>query len=701
MLQAPLFAGAPVSLDTVRVVDHSACRVRPDSAAATFAVWEQIRTALIAAQLTAGGRTLGVTAVTYQRSQEPTGRVLQQHARLRSGVTGRPWRSVSPDSLQRAGYVVTERNGATTYFAPDLDVLTSEQFSEDHCFRLVSVGANLGIAFEPTRERRRLPEIQGTLSLDRATSELRRLDFRYVNLTREQESVAAAELEFLRLPQGSWLISRWRISAPVIETRYVSENRMQATARVAGRSVREVHVEGGDLALVTRNQDTLWSRPPLTLDGTVRDSSSSAGIQARVALRGTGLVARTDSAGNFRIAGVLPGEYMVDIATAALEEMGVTHSVPLAFTDSAAAFAARVPSADQMVHTMCGSDTSGMVFGKVRVHGDSTPPRNVRVIIGWNRFARGASDLVTVPHWAEATTDGFGRFRVCNVRRNTPVTVRAESGPGAARPLAIRIPLDRQYMSVEIVLDPAAPRLAVLSGVVLSDVNGQPIVGAEVALHTLAKNTHTNEEGAFRLSDIPPGPHEVMVRRVGYQPVTIAMTFEPGRTVERRLLLSRVLVLDTVSVRASARLEEFERNRAMGMGHFLTRTDFEKQEHRDLGEILAQVPGAAVRRSATNAYIGSRRAAATSLALESQSCDFLKFESREPAPKCGCYAQVYVDGLLLYGGGMHEAIPDINAFPASWIEAIEFYAGPAQTPARYSRLNAQCGVLAIHTRRTP
>jgi hypothetical protein len=46
-------------------------------------------------------------------------------------------------------------------------------------------------------------------------------------------------------------------------------------------------------------------------------------------------------------------------------------------------------------------------------------------------------------------------------------------------------------------------------------------------------------------------------------------------------------------------------------------------------------------------------------------------------------------------------VPDINSFSPAEIEAIEFYTGPAQTPVKYSRLDSHCGVLVIHTRRTP
>jgi hypothetical protein len=81
-----------------------------------------------------------------------------------------PWRSRSTDSLHRFGYVVTDKDNSTVYYAPGLDVLLSNMFLEDHCFRLVADGPRVGMAFEPAPDRKRLSEIRGTIWLDRATS---------------------------------------------------------------------------------------------------------------------------------------------------------------------------------------------------------------------------------------------------------------------------------------------------------------------------------------------------------------------------------------------------------------------------------------------------------------------------------------------------------------------------------------------------
>ncbi|MDH5235778.1 MAG: hypothetical protein OEW77_12545, partial [Gemmatimonadota bacterium] len=65
---------------------------------------------------------------------------------------------------------------------------------------------------------------------------------------------------------------------------------------------------------------------------------------------------------------------------------------------------------------------------------------------------------------------------------------------------------------------------------------------------------------------------------------------------------------------------------------------------------------------------------------------------------CACYAQVYRDGVLQNPGAPAEPF-DVNRIPPEEIEAIEWYASPAETPARYAGLNSACGVYVIHSRR--
>jgi hypothetical protein len=256
----------PVGLDTMRVVDASVCRAFTDSGAATFRVWEQVRTALTATQLTSASRTIAATTVVYDRTLDKnSGRVLQQRSTTSTDYVTRAWRTAPPDSLHRAGYVVERRDNSVEYYGPGLDMLLSSAFVDDHCFRLTTDRKQpslLGIAFEPTPERKKgVAELRGTLWVDRASSELRRMEFRYVNVPPEVEPQAGGQVEFIRMRDGTWAIASWNIRMPVVE-------QVVVPGHGAEPRVTSVQVAGGDLTLTRRGADTLWSRASLaTTDG--------------------------------------------------------------------------------------------------------------------------------------------------------------------------------------------------------------------------------------------------------------------------------------------------------------------------------------------------------------------------------------------------------------------------------------------------
>lgn len=240
------------------------------------------------------------------------------------------------------------------------------------------------------------------------------------------------------------------------------------------------------------------------------------------------------------------------------------------------------------------------------------------------------------------------------------------------------------------------PGNAVLSGSVIAGPTHMPISGAVIALPGQSLRTAADDSGRFVLAGIRPGRHEVIVRHVGYSPEVRHITFATNDTIESEILMHRLQTLDTVAVQASVVIPSFEEHRNLGLGTFLTRADLGKMEGRKLSEILAQIRGIRLHH-ALNArtYVYSNRRPVASMHSR------LMGDGSEGAPRDACYAQVYLDNAVVYRGSEEEPLFDINAFPPSSIEAIEYYAGPASTPAKYSRLNSQCGVLVIHTRRTP
>jgi hypothetical protein len=690
----------PISLDTVRVSGRSVCRSFGDSAAMAYMVWDQARAALVATQLTAASQAVFTTTVVYQRALEPNGvRVRRDSTEIRSGYMRQPWLSLSPDSLHRVGYVVADSHDATIYYAPGLDVLLSPLFVEDHCFHLVGDDRRIGIAFEPGPNRRRVPEIRGTLWLDRATAALQELQFGYVNVLPELEQNARGTMRFARLADGTWAISAWNIRMPVTHLEVLA-------ARYGGPRVEltELDVAGGELALAMRGRDTLWSHERMTLAGSVVDSATGARVPgARLAFLGTSLRAAADSEGRFQLAGALPGEYRLEVRTTSLDSVNAVYQSSVTLADSARMVVVRVPSAKEIASMFCGErgfGRGGVVLGEVTSFGDSTIAFGAEVRADWQTMAlRGGGSVVgtvSTPHSLGTKTDSHGLFRLCGLPLDTRLAVSASSGGASARPADVTIPPNGRFARADLVLDPALVPRATFAGVVVVDSTNAPVIGAEVAVPSLGLSTSTDEHGVFRLSGIAPGEQHVVVRRIGYGPMEAQLTFAAGQSVTRTVRLGHAVTLDSVIVtdRMNDRaLAEFEDNRRLGLGHFLTRDDLAKLENGpSTASVLESLPGLAVERG----RVGDRAWIKNSRNTHAFPPDRA---SQAQGATWQCYAQVYLDNVLVYRGSGGESDPlfDVNSIPVGEIEAIEYYASPAETPARYSGLNSPCGVLVIHT----
>jgi hypothetical protein len=177
--------------------------------------------------------------------------------------------------------------------------------------------------------------------------------------------------------------------------------------------------------------------------------------------------------------------------------------------------------------------------------------------------------------------------------------------------------------------------------------------------------------------------------------MTASLTFAPNEDSERLIVLPRLTLLDSVAVsatRVDPSMAGFEANRRAGLGTFLTREDLARAEDRSLAGVLSsRLAGARLIRGASNrAWIASRRSTG-GRAPSSQD--------RKLGATPACYARVYADNVLLYGGQGGEPLFDVNSLSPASIEAVEYYAGGAQAPARYTGSGSNCGVLILWTRR--
>jgi hypothetical protein len=138
-------------------------------------------------------------------------------------------------------------------------------------------------------------DIAGTLWLDRATSELRLLEFRYTNLMPEaNDAMVGGFVEFARMASGHWLIPRWAIRTPRMVLRTIGGNGVPGGGREERRVIASITVMGGELLSVRRQLDLLYRADPalVAAENSTRVASSQpsacgAALRPGVTVRGT------------------------------------------------------------------------------------------------------------------------------------------------------------------------------------------------------------------------------------------------------------------------------------------------------------------------------------------------------------------------------------------------------------------------------
>ena len=176
-----------VTLEGISVSAGRRCTPRPGSGPETAELWEEARKVLSATALAEEQALLRYDLLVYARQLEPARRRVVSDLRWAVNAQARtPFHSVSADVLSEQGFVA-EDGDSLVYRAPDAAVLLSDSFLEDHCFSVAEDAARpgmVGLAFEPVAGRT-VADVSGVLWLDRATAQLRTLEYRYVRLPRE------------------------------------------------------------------------------------------------------------------------------------------------------------------------------------------------------------------------------------------------------------------------------------------------------------------------------------------------------------------------------------------------------------------------------------------------------------------------------------------------------------------------------------
>ena len=213
------------------------------------------------------------------------------------------------------------------------------------------------------------------------------------------------------------------------------------------------------------------------------------------------------------------------------------------------------------------------------------------------------------------------------------------------------------------------PARGVIDGVV-TDTNLVSLADATVSiLGSTFKVVTAN--GKFTILEVPAGRYILMVRRLGFAPVSSAVQVDAGETLRASFALERLVTsLDTVKVAGKKlgwRMTEFEDRRKAGFGHFLTRDDIEKRNAVFTSSLLWGIPSVTVEKGG------------------------VAFNTRPGS----CAFQVFLDGVAL---PKSTKLDDL--LTPKELAGIEVYLGPATVPLQYKTTGGggRCGVILLWTR---
>ena len=225
-------------------------RINPD-AATLAALWEEISKGLRASQLTEKDLSDIVRRVKYERRVRSDGTLISADSSVAVAYSATPFVVLEPASLVTSGYVRGDEYKGWTYFLPDEQVLLSDGFASTHCFRATrdrKRPGQIGVAFQPI-PKRKLSDIRGVAWLDQQTSELRDVDFEYVNAGVLDEFRPGGYTRFRRMPSGATIVTDWQVRMPVLTrdptpaSNYKSSETVQHGGRVYTRD--EINESGG------------------------------------------------------------------------------------------------------------------------------------------------------------------------------------------------------------------------------------------------------------------------------------------------------------------------------------------------------------------------------------------------------------------------------------------------------------------------
>jgi hypothetical protein len=498
-------ASSPAELPTLVVEGKSRCNPKAQGGPLATALWDEVKKALTANVITEDqGIPLHVRE--FVREVDLNRRPLREWVVVSRLSRGAPFASVSASTLEKMGFVY-EVGDTARFDAPDASLLLSDQFVRTHCFRAVPGTAELaGLAFEPSPDRR-VPEVMGTLWVDRFSSELRHIEFAYTGLVGLlRDAALGGRVEFHRLPSGAWIVGYWHVRMPRVESKTVFTRRDSTTVnRLAG------YIDRGGRAETAR--DTTGRVDRAIVRGRVFDSTMGGGLAgAFVGVRGTRDSIRTDAEGRFELAVEASGDQEVwsrHPKLGLLREATRRHALLSLGDTTVVNFG--VPSLAAFASTLCGAPRRPAIVG-VAWRLDGTP-LGEQAMVARRNTGKGLERV------RESTSNAKGVYALCDLFSDGPVVVRMEIGKLTLFQQSVQLASEevrwvdvREWgavdsSSAQVMVESASEAevvarhgRAVVLGRVVDSTTGLGLAGAVVRVRGLPDSAVTDGAGGYSLA---------------------------------------------------------------------------------------------------------------------------------------------------------------------------------------------------------
>jgi hypothetical protein len=553
-----VLAALPTLLDAVQVDDQPRCSRRSDRAAA-FALWEQAGAALLATVVARESRPPTIVAITYDRTVDRHGRIVRQKVHRDSLPTNRPFtagRRVG--EFRDDGYadgVASQR----TYYGPDADALLDPAFGDGHCFSLREDKSGhpgqIGLAFEPVRERPGIVDIDGVMWVDVAAPALRTIEFRYTNVEHPiVDAQTGGFVSFRTATNGLSVIDRWNLHLPSIEHVVAAQRREGPAGRVGGSTlpssgdggdrwrVIDVHDVGAVIATAVWPDGSEWRAPLGTLRGrAVRPDSTSGVPGVLVWLMGSDDSTRTAADGSFELRQLLPGPYPLFAAESPADRSAFQQNDSLRIeVDSTIMPPLRlvVPTLAARIKAYCEQDVvtgpgPTLLLGNVLLP-DALNAAGAGIQAFWGESALDVGRGFR----ARARTDTLGTFHICGLVADDTVLIKGTLDSLDASGEA-RFRSHRDSLLAHVILRLTVPPFRARTMRVV-DEHGNPVRSASlIDDETGEVRATTDFAGEASLGWLPRGRTNVPVQRLGYEPTRVTVNVTPNDTTTVSVLMRR------------------------------------------------------------------------------------------------------------------------------------------------------------------